>query len=515
MRGGFIQDSGFCGTARAQEETMSAVRFSVVIPTRERADTLRFALHTCLDQAFDDYEIVVSDNFSSPATRAVVEEAASAKVRYVRTAEPVAMSANWEYGVAHARGEYVLVVGDDDGLLPHALAELDRLARRHPWKAIRWGAAFYTWPTVALVGQGNYLRLSLGSKLKERDGADVIREVAEFREFYTELPMLYNSAVHRDVLDSLRASTGRVFPHPIPDVYSGFAVAHAAGRFLSTDVPMSVSGQSRASNGIAMLFNRGRSEIDREFYALNARAGLLPEPTVPDLPVFPHVPVADAFTFAKRALFPDAPAAIDRRALTAACVAGARVVESDWPAALAAVRASLADVPELQKWFDAGFANAPYCEPSPMMLRPMQLGFDGEHLHLDTAAFGVSDVAGAARLCEQLLHYRGRSVEYIEDKDDSERDRRLAAKKIAELTAVCDERERAILQLHLGSAQLRDHIHWLKGVCDEREAIINSANVTVDQLSRQLSAERRWSIKRPLRALRRLASGARHLLTAS
>ena len=141
---------------------MSAVKFSVVIPTRERADTLQFALRTCLDQAFDDYEIVVSDNFSSPATKAVVDEAGSAKVRYVRTSEPVAMSTNWEFGVSHARGEYVILLGDDDGLLPHALAELDRVTSAHRTKAVQWGAAFYTWPTVALPGQGNYLRVPLG-----------------------------------------------------------------------------------------------------------------------------------------------------------------------------------------------------------------------------------------------------------------------------------------------------------------------------------------------------------------
>ena len=32
-------------------------RFSVVIPTRDRAETLRVTLATCLDQDFDDYEI--------------------------------------------------------------------------------------------------------------------------------------------------------------------------------------------------------------------------------------------------------------------------------------------------------------------------------------------------------------------------------------------------------------------------------------------------------------------------
>lgn len=480
---------------------MSAVKFSVVIPTRERADTLRFALRTCLDQAFDDYEVVVSDNFSTPATKQVVDELGSPKVRYVRTAEPVAMSTNWEFGVAHAAGEYVILIGDDDGLLPHALAELDRVTAAHQPKAVRWSAAYYTWPTIALAGQGNFLRVPLGTVLVERDGAEAIRAVAEFRAFYTDLPMLYNAAVRRDVLAELRRRTGRVFPHPVPDVYSGFAVAHAAGRFLATTAPMTVSGQSRASNGIATLFNRGRSEIDREFRALNARDGLRPEPTVPDLPVFPHVPVADAFAFARRALFPQLDVRLDRRALAAACVAGARVAADDWPAALAAVRTALADSPELQKWFDAELAATPYRAPDPIQLRPTRLGFDGSHLNLDAAAFGVADVAGAARLCEQLLNYRGHPLQYTgRDVDD----RHLAAQKIAELTAVCDERERAILQLHLGSAELMGELVRLRQVCDEREAIVHRVDAQNRELVRRFNAEAKWSLKRPLRLAKRL-----------
>ncbi|MDY3556023.1 glycosyltransferase [Gemmata sp. JC717] len=387
-------------------------RFSVVIPTRERADTLRFALRTCLDQSFDDYEVVVSDNHSSPATRSVVDETADPRVRYVRTPEPVAMSTNWEFAVGHARGEHVLLIGDDDGLLPHALGELDRLFRERAVPVIRWDAAYYTWPTVALPGQGGYLRVPLGRGTVERDAGAVIAAVAGFREFYTELPMLYNAAVRRDVLDELRTRSGRVFPHHVPDVYSGFAVAHAAGRFLSVAVPMTVSGQSRASNGIASLFNRGRTDIDREFFALNTRDGYRCEPSVPDLPVFPHAPVADAFVFAKRTLFPHLPAELDRRALAVACVAGARVAASEWPDALATVRASLADVPELVEWFDRELAGTPYHELPPPRLRPDRMGGDGDVLHLDATAFGVCDVAGAAALCEQILGYRRYGLSY-------------------------------------------------------------------------------------------------------
>jgi len=410
------------------------IKFSVVIPTRERAATLKHCLRTCLDQNFDAYEVIVSDNYSSSATRAVVDEAASSKVRYFRTPGPLAMSSNWEFGVSHARGEYVILIGDDDGLLPYALKELDTLTRQSHAKAIRWDAAYYTWPSLAIAGQGNYLRIPLDRGLREIDSMEAIREVIGFRSFYTSLPMLYNAAVHRDVLATLREKTGRVFPYAIPDVYSGFAVAAVAGSFLSTDVPMSVSGQSGASNGIATLFQRGQSTIDKEFRDFNSRESLLPDPRVPDLPVFPHVPVADTFLYAKQCLFPQSDVNLDRRQFVAGCVGNLRVKdEAEWRWALGLLRKSLNDAPALQAWFDAELANSPFRIHSPH-LRPDTLGFDGEYMHLDAVGFGVVDVAGASLLCERILNYGRDGVSYIHGEMSK------AKRANEQLYRVCQER---------------------------------------------------------------------------
>src|SRR4051794_15241066 len=105
----------------------STPRFSIVIPTRERATTLRFALQTCLNQQFTDYEIVVCDNASSPATRHVVEQAQSRSIRYVRSERLLPMSDNWDLAISNAQGEYILILGDDDGLMPYALRELETI----------------------------------------------------------------------------------------------------------------------------------------------------------------------------------------------------------------------------------------------------------------------------------------------------------------------------------------------------------------------------------------------------
>ena len=37
-------------------------RFSIVIPTRQRADTLRFSIETALAQTHPDFEVVVQNN---------------------------------------------------------------------------------------------------------------------------------------------------------------------------------------------------------------------------------------------------------------------------------------------------------------------------------------------------------------------------------------------------------------------------------------------------------------------
>ncbi|VTT96638.1 Glycosyltransferase involved in cell wall biogenesis OS=Methylocystis sp. (strain SC2) GN=BN69_1219 PE=4 SV=1: Glycos_transf_2 [Gemmataceae bacterium] len=458
---------------------MHPIRFSVVIPTRERADTLRHALRTCLDQTFDDYEVIVSDNCGSPATRAVVDEIGSDKVRYLRTSEPVAMSTNWEFAVSHARGDYVIVIGDDDGLLPHGLAELDRLTREHDAPAVRWHAAFYTWPTIALAGQGDYLQVPLDRRLYTRDGAATIREVAAFRTFYSELPMVYHGAVRRDVLDALRVRVGSVFPHPLPDVYSGFAVAHLVNRYLVTTVPMSVSGQSRESNGVATLFRGEQQEVTREFRHLNVKDGLRAEPTVPDLSVFPEVPVADAFAFAQRTLFPDAKVQLDRRVLSRACLSAVRA--EDLSAAKREVRRSLSDDSDLVAWFDGELADAPHAPRPPVnYFRPTRLGVEGGALHLDAAAFDVSDVAGAARLCARLLNLCGGDVQYTQNA------------QAGTVTPIAEARD------------AENHRNVLLAACADREKTIHRLAAQLAELDRRLVRERRWSLKLPLRFARRL-----------
>jgi hypothetical protein len=76
------------------------------------------------------------------------------------------------------------------------------------------------------------------------------------------------------------------------------------------------------------------------------------------------------------------------------------------------IRASLADDPELARWFEQSHGGAAFRPATPAKLRARGPGFDGTQLHLNADAFGVRDVAAAAKLCEQLLGVRGAPAAY-------------------------------------------------------------------------------------------------------
>ena len=388
-------------------------RFSVVIPTRERPETLSVSLGTCLDQDYDDYEVVVCDNFSGPTTRQVVEGLKSPRIRYVRSDGPLAMADNWDLAYRHSRGDYVMFLGDDDGLMPYALRELDALLRRSQVPAITWNWAVYAWPDVAVSGMANYLKVGLERRELLVDSRGLITDVLAARAGVETLPNVYHSVVSRAVLERVRAAAGRVFAGFYPDTFTSFAVAYLIDRHLSVTVPMTVIGVSGTSNGIATILLRGKHPVAREFREANARRGTSIHPSVPDLPIMWAV-IADSFLTAKSALFPnDERLTLDRRQLAEHCVAAMPADNSaEQRSVMDTVRETLQDDPFLVAWFDQRYgAELPPIQP-PGSLRPPRLGFDGESLHLDASVFNVSDVAGAVRVSRHLLGIGAEPITY-------------------------------------------------------------------------------------------------------
>jgi hypothetical protein len=445
-------------------------RFSIVIPTRERARTLAFTLRTCLVQEHDDFEVVVSDNHSSPATREVVDALAHPRLRYVRTPAPLAMTDSFEFAISQADGEFILMLGDDDGLLAHALPQIDRIIRMVDARALRWESVVYHWPDFISHAGAMPDRLLVPLKLvgdhyavRPVTSADMIRAAANFDVEYPRLPMSYcSSVVHHSLCDELRRRTGRVFLSESPDVYSAFAFAYVAGSYHSVNVPMAICGLSGHSNGVACLQQKSGSPIATEFHHRNAAAGHVRHRRIPALPSLPAC-VADSFQYAKDALFPDdGTLVLDRRRVVtnSFCFRPPRD-ETEWQAYLDACRSALADDARLLAWFEQEIATQPFSPPPPAAPESGLQRYGGFYMHLETRDFGVCDVVAAAALCEKLLGYRREGIEVDPEGEDESAPTlaQLQEKEavIQHLVKCIAERDQFIAQL---DEQVRDLVAW-------------------------------------------------------
>ncbi len=105
--------------------TVTDPKVSVLLPTYNRAGLLAEALRRLQDQTYSQLEIVVVDDCSSDNTPAVVAQACQRQSNLVaiRNATNQGNAGSMAIAAQHATGDFVLVLSDDDELVPDAVAK--------------------------------------------------------------------------------------------------------------------------------------------------------------------------------------------------------------------------------------------------------------------------------------------------------------------------------------------------------------------------------------------------------
>lgn len=108
-------------------------KYSVVIPTMNRADRLCRALDSVLRQPLDgELEIVVVDNCSNDHTPEVLANPRYAKVRVIRQPHCVSRIENFNTALNAASGEYVSILYDDEEMLSDNLLQKGKVLDNYP-----------------------------------------------------------------------------------------------------------------------------------------------------------------------------------------------------------------------------------------------------------------------------------------------------------------------------------------------------------------------------------------------
>jgi len=117
--------------------------FSIIIPTYNRAHTIRRPIESVLAQTFTDWELIIVDDGSTDDTKSVVESYQDGRIRYVWQ-ENQERSAARNHGIKIAKGEWICFQDSDDEYLQNHLEVLLRGIERFPeYKLFRTGMLIY------------------------------------------------------------------------------------------------------------------------------------------------------------------------------------------------------------------------------------------------------------------------------------------------------------------------------------------------------------------------------------
>lgn len=224
-------------------------KFTVIVPTRERADTLIHCLRTLLAQEYENLTVLVSDNLSQDSTRDVVASFSDRRLVYVNTGRRIGMSRNWEFALSHVKQGWVTFLGDDDGLVPGGLSILDEAIQEYPCDAVNAGCCVYFWPSDEVPGRAK-LAVPTRTGSRYEDSSARLASVMVGGTRYNELPWLYHGGFAKiELINRARNESGQFFLSPNPDIYSAVALASITKEYLCLSDPVAIAGASRHSIG--------------------------------------------------------------------------------------------------------------------------------------------------------------------------------------------------------------------------------------------------------------------------
>jgi len=89
-------------------------KVSVIVTTYNRKEFLTETIQSILNQTYQDFELIVVDNYSNYDFFAVIENLKSEKIIPFQNKNDGVIAVNRNFGINHAKGEYLAFCDDDD-----------------------------------------------------------------------------------------------------------------------------------------------------------------------------------------------------------------------------------------------------------------------------------------------------------------------------------------------------------------------------------------------------------------
>ncbi len=251
----------------------SSPKITVLIPVKNRIAYLRETIKTCINQEYDNLEIIIADDFSDEPIEELVRKVAQTHdwVRYVKPPSPGGMRNNFEFALGLVTEGYVMFLGGDDGLIPGGIREIAKKLSHGKIDLMCWDPAIYYYPGVRNESGQIVLPLRKTSS-GFISSSIVLKSLANSLNYVTEsrLPMIYvKGIVAVSLISSIRAKNPdkRFFQCATPDGFSGITLLGYCRLFFYSTEAFTIYGSSSGSQGSAYLSNTTTAKaLSDEFF---------------------------------------------------------------------------------------------------------------------------------------------------------------------------------------------------------------------------------------------------------
>jgi hypothetical protein len=116
---------------------------SVVISSYEHGAYIRECINSVLEQSWQDFEIIITDDGSSDNTVEEIRSFKDPRIQLSTFKENLGAAIATNYGISRAKGKYIAILNSDDCFAPKKLETQIQFLQQHP----NIGAVF-GWPTL-------------------------------------------------------------------------------------------------------------------------------------------------------------------------------------------------------------------------------------------------------------------------------------------------------------------------------------------------------------------------------
>ena len=199
------------------------MKYSLLIPTRDGDKYVKSLVYAILLENYSNFEVIVSFNNSDNKIPNWVHQINDSRFKYINQSNSISMGKNYESLLLKASGDWISLIGDDDGISPGIFEFLDNKIEKYQECNIHFfSRGYFFWPDLHKNGKSK-IRKIYSKKSSVLEYSEVIKKIVSGELNHFDLPQCYtNTVFSRDVLKQWLNSHDYVnlFREDNPDIYS-------------------------------------------------------------------------------------------------------------------------------------------------------------------------------------------------------------------------------------------------------------------------------------------------------